>query len=102
MTTLPLISANLRMSCPLLILVIHHAIRGQLEFRQKLTSSFIYETSPSTSSSSSLSPPAGKDPSIIELEKLLVQSTDVLLYSCRAQVGMMKVSVARIGHTASH
>ena len=87
-------SVNLRMSCPFVLLVMHQAIREQLEFRKKLGGSFIFVATPSSNGSGSNgSTPSGlRGGEVAVLEEIQLQSIDVLLHSCRSQMEMYKVS----------
>lgn len=87
--------ANLRMSCPFILLVLHQAVREQLDFRKNLRESYIFDDSPkSNPSQSSGNSPAGPGSEHVTLlEELHLQSVDVLLHSCRSQMEMYKVSL---------
>lgn len=86
--------ANLRMSCPFVLLVVHQAIREQLDFRRNLKESYIFDESPKSNpaSSSGSSPPGPGSENVAMLEELHLQSVDVLLHNCRSQMEMYKVS----------
>nr|XP_019049417.1 hypothetical protein I302_03206 [Kwoniella bestiolae CBS 10118]OCF28347.1 hypothetical protein I302_03206 [Kwoniella bestiolae CBS 10118] len=93
--------ANLRLSCPFLLLVIHQLIRDQLEFWKNFhshshsSSAFIDTPSDGASSTSSASSRAGRGntpalKNIELLERLNKESVDGLLFSCRGQIAMLK------------
>lgn len=96
----PLTIANLRMSCPFLLLVTHQAIREQLDFRKTMKESYIMVDTPRTNSSrgSGSGDGSGESPSsapgsenVAKLEELHLQSVDVVLNSCRSQMEMYQV-----------
>ncbi|WWC99868.1 hypothetical protein V866_006777 [Kwoniella sp. B9012] len=90
--------ANLRLSCPFLLLVIHQLIRDQLAFWKSCQppSSPAFISTPSDRSSSttpSSKPGQGNtraSHNIELLERLNKESIDGLLLSCRSQIHMLK------------
>ncbi|WWD09590.1 hypothetical protein V865_007718 [Kwoniella europaea PYCC6329] len=90
--------ANLRLSCPFLLLVIHQLIRDQLAFWKSCQppSSPAFISTPSDRSSST-TPPSKPGQgntrafhNIELLERLNKESIDGLLLSCRSQIHMLK------------
>ena len=95
------------MSCPFLFLIMHQALREQLEFRRNLKESFIFDDSASSigSTSQGPSPPGPETDRLSLLEELHLQSVDMLLDNCRSQVYMYQVRLsdqARKSLTADH
>ncbi|WRT64319.1 uncharacterized protein IL334_001251 [Kwoniella shivajii] len=99
--------ANLRLSCPFLLLVIHQLIRDQLAFWKEVHPTPAFITTPSDGSGNShSSSPTYSDPSsatsgqprknragkenVELLERLNKESVDALLLSCRGQVRMLE------------
>jgi hypothetical protein len=78
------LAANIRLSTPFLLLVLHQIIREQLDFRKTLRAAYI---------SDDLDPskPNPEETNLAMLEELRLQSVDVLLQSCRSQTDMMQV-----------
>ncbi|WVQ62006.1 uncharacterized protein L199_000139 [Kwoniella botswanensis] len=90
--------ANLRLSCPFLLLVIHQLIRDQLAFWRSCqppsTPAFISTPSDRSSSTTPPSKPGQGNArafhNIELLERLNKESIDGLLFSCRSQIHMLK------------
>ncbi|RXK39229.1 hypothetical protein M231_03449 [Tremella mesenterica] len=75
--------ANIRLSVPLLMLVLHQQIREVAEFHAQLRNPFPVEEVGSAS-------PENRNESYVMLKELETQSVDVLLHSCRAHVDMFQ------------
>ncbi|WVO16899.1 hypothetical protein L204_104585 [Cryptococcus depauperatus] len=88
--------ANLRLSCSVLLLLIHQVLREQLTFRQSLSSACIIASEDSPASTLSGNLPIedsfwSATQSYVEmLETLKRDSIDMLLKTCRAQTEMFK------------
>lgn len=91
--------SNLRLSSPFLLLLIHQLIREQLEFRKTLSSAYIaasqdhpdpYKTLNDESRDEARGVWTTAQSHVQILEDLSSQSIDIMLRSCRAQVGMFK------------
>ncbi|AFR98362.2 hypothetical protein CNAG_06136 [Cryptococcus neoformans var. grubii H99] len=91
--------SNLRLSSPFLLLLIHQLIREQLEFRKTLSSAYIaasqdrpdYDRASSDESSDEVRGVWTAAQSHVQiLQDMSSQSVDMMLRSCRAQVGMFK------------
>lgn len=88
--------SNLRLSIPFLLLIIHQLIRDQLAFRKEMKAAYIVDPSRisaarSDLSGSNTSSPNPETTNIDMLEALSLQSVDILLQSCRAQVDLFAV-----------
>jgi hypothetical protein len=77
----------MRLCCPFFLLVIHEAIRNHLAFRQSFYSSYVVEPESEERTTSQ------REEDLELLNKVHLQSVDVLLYNCRSQVEMFKVSL---------
>jgi hypothetical protein len=77
----------MRLCCPFFLLVIHEAIRNHLAFRQSFYSSYVVEPESEERTTSQ------REQDLELLNKVHLQSVDVLLYNCRSQVEMFKVSL---------
>lgn len=73
----------MRLCCPFFLLVLHEAIRNHLAFRQSLWESYIVETDTTGANR--------RSEELALLDKLHLQSVDVLLYNCRSQMALFKV-----------
>lgn len=76
----------MRLCCPFFLLVLHESIRNHQEFRKLLYQSYVIEPE---------SEDCAKNRRAIDLamlDRLHGQSVDVLLYNCRSQSAMFKVS----------
>jgi hypothetical protein len=76
----------MRLCCPFFLLVLHEAIRNHLAFRQSFYQSYVVEPESEARAASQ----AAED--LKMLDKIHLQSVDVLLYNCRSQMEMFKVS----------
>lgn len=82
----------MRLCCPFYLLVLHEAIRNHLAFRQNLFGSYVAEPESEIQAASQ----HGQD--LAQLNKLHLQSVDVLLYNCRSQMALFKVCPALIAY----
>lgn len=76
----------MRLCCPFFLLVMHESIRNHQAFRQKLYHSYVVEPESEERAQTQ------RGAEMAMLDKLHLQSVDVLLYNCRTQCGMFKVS----------
>lgn len=76
----------MRLCCPFFLLVLHEAIRNHLVFRQSLYSSYVVDPESEDAAANQ------RDVDLGMLNKIHLQSVDVLLYNCRSQMEMFKVS----------
>jgi hypothetical protein len=79
----------MRLCCPFFLLVLHEAIRNHLAFRQSFYSSYVVD--PETEDAAANQ----RDEDLGMLNKIHLQSVDVLLYNCRSQMEMFKVRLSR-------
>lgn len=75
---------NMRLCCPFFLLVLHEAIRNHLVFRQSLYSSYVVDPESEDAAANQ------RDVDLGMLNKIHLQSVDVLLYNCRSQMEMFK------------
>jgi len=75
---------NMRLCCPFFLLVLHEAIRNHLAFRQSFFRSYVVE--PETEDQAT----SNRKEDVEMLNKIHLQSVDVLLYNCRSQMEMFK------------
>jgi hypothetical protein len=80
----------MRLCCPFFLLVLHEAIRNHLAFRQSFYSSYVVD--PETEDAAANQ--RGEDLGL--LNKIHLQSVDVLLYNCRSQMEMFKVRLSTV------
>lgn len=76
----------MRLCCPFFLLVLHEAIRNHLAFRQSFYSSYVVDPEVEGQAANQ------RDEDLGMLNKIHLQSVDVLLYNCRSQMNMFKVS----------